>query len=57
VAPGVTTTDAPLDVGALRDKLARIGEARRAVEYYRADPRSRPRQDLVRAALQPLRSP
>jgi RNA polymerase sigma factor (sigma-70 family) len=57
VAPGVTTTEAPLDVAALREKLGRIDEAMRAVAYYRADPHSTPPHDLVRAALQPLRSP
>jgi RNA polymerase sigma factor (sigma-70 family) len=56
VAPGVTTTDAPLDVAALRERLARVEEAVRAVEYYRADPHATPRHDLVRAALQPLRA-
>jgi RNA polymerase sigma factor (sigma-70 family) len=56
VAPGVTTTDAPLDVAALRENLARVREAMREVEYYRADPQARPRHDLVRAALQPLRA-
>lgn len=57
VAPGVTTTDASLDVAALHRQLAVIGEAMRAVEYYRADPPARPRHDLVRAALQPLGAP
>lgn len=54
VAPGVTTTDAPLDLSALRESLGRVGDAMRAVEYYRNDPPSRPRRDLVRAALEPL---
>lgn len=54
VAPGVTTTDAPLDVAALRESIGRVSEAMRAVEYYRSDPHARPRHDLVRAALQPL---
>ncbi len=54
VTPGVTTTDAPLDVAALREKIAHIGEAVRVAAYYRADPSSAPRRDLVRAALQPF---
>ena len=54
VAPGVTTSELPLDVAALREKLGHIDEAMRVVEYYRADPRSEPRRDLVRAALRPL---
>jgi hypothetical protein len=53
----VTTTDAPLDVAALRATLEHIGEAMRVVEYYRSDPSSKPRRDLVRAALRPLLSP
>ena len=57
VPPGVTTTETPLDVAALRQKLGLVGEAMRVVEYYRCDPRSRARQDLVRAALRPLVSP
>jgi RNA polymerase sigma factor (sigma-70 family) len=56
VTPGVTSTDTPLDVAALRDKLSRIGEAMRVAAYYRADPTSKPRRDLVRAALQPFTS-
>jgi RNA polymerase sigma factor (sigma-70 family) len=56
VTPGVASTDAPLDVAALRDKLSRIGEAMRVAAYYRADPTSKPRRDLVRAALQPFTS-
>ncbi|HZH02817.1 MAG TPA: hypothetical protein VEY30_03465, partial [Myxococcaceae bacterium] len=56
VTPGVMTTDRPLDVSALREQLRRIDEALRDVEYYRADPPSKPRHDLVRAALQPLMS-
>jgi len=52
----VMTTDRPLDVSALREQLRRIDEALRDVEYYRADPPSKPRHDLVRAALQPLMS-
>jgi RNA polymerase sigma factor (sigma-70 family) len=51
---GVATTDALLDVAALSGKLRSIGEAMRVVEYYRADPQSKPRRDLVRAALQPF---
>jgi RNA polymerase sigma factor (sigma-70 family) len=56
VAKGRVSTEVPLDVKALRDRLSQIGEAKRAVEYYRADPESKPRRDLVRAALQPLRA-
>jgi RNA polymerase sigma factor (sigma-70 family) len=56
VAPGVTTTEVPLDVAALRERLAGIAEARRTVEYYRADPTATARRDLVRAALKPLAS-
>ena len=56
VAPGVASTDAPLDVVALRQKLSRIGEAVRVAAYYRADPTSKPRRDLVLAALQPFTS-
>jgi hypothetical protein len=54
VKPGATTTDAPLDVAGLREKIQNIGEAMRVAAYYRADPSSKPRRDLVRAALQPL---
>jgi RNA polymerase sigma factor (sigma-70 family) len=54
VTPGVSSTDAPLDVAALREKLSHLGEARRVAAYYRADPTSKPRRDLVRAALQPF---
>lgn len=56
VTPGAVSTDAPLDVAALREKLSRIGEAMRVAAYYRADPASKPRRDLVRAALQPFTS-
>jgi hypothetical protein len=56
VAPGVASTDAPLDVVALREKLSHIGEAVRVAAYYRADPTSKPRRDLVLAALQPFTS-
>lgn len=56
VTPGVVSTDAPLDVGALRESLSHIGEAMRVAAYYRADPTSKPRRDLVRAALQPFTS-
>lgn len=56
VTPGVATTDAPLDVAALREKLSHIGEAVRVAAYYRADPASKPRRDLVRAVLQPFTS-
>ena len=54
VTPGVASTDAPLDVVALREKLSHIGEAVRVAAYYRADPTSKPRRDLVRAVLQPF---
>jgi RNA polymerase sigma factor (sigma-70 family) len=54
VTTGATTTDAPLDVADLREKLSHLGDARRAAAYYLADPSSRPRRDLVRAALQPF---
>jgi RNA polymerase sigma factor (sigma-70 family) len=54
VKPGITSTDAPLDVAGLREKIQNIGEAMRVGAYYRADPSSKPRRDLVRAALQPL---
>lgn len=56
VRPGEVTTDVPLDVAALRDRLAHIEEARRVAEFYRADPTSRPRRDMVRAALEPFTS-
>jgi RNA polymerase sigma factor (sigma-70 family) len=56
VTRGVTSTDRPLDLVELRDKLSRIGEAVRVAAYYRADPTSKPRRDLVRAALQPFTS-
>ena len=52
--PPHPTTERPLDVRALRERLAGIGVAVRAAQYYRADPSSLPRRDLVRAALQPL---
>jgi len=54
VKPGATTTDAPLDVAGLREHIQQIGEAMRLGAYYRADPSSKPRRDLVRAALEPL---
>jgi predicted DNA-binding protein (UPF0251 family) len=54
VRPGATTTDAPLDVAGLREHIQNIGEAMRVAAYYRADPSSKPRRDLVRAALEPL---
>lgn len=54
VTPGVSTTVAPLDVTALREKLKSIAEAVRVGAYYRADPSSKPRRDLVRAALEPF---
>jgi RNA polymerase sigma factor (sigma-70 family) len=54
VAPGRTTTERPLAVGELRASLAAIEPAQRAVAYYRADPASVPRRDLVRAALAPF---
>jgi RNA polymerase sigma factor (sigma-70 family) len=54
VKPGAVTTDAPLDVVALREHVQSIGEAIRVAAYYRADPQSKPRRDLVRAALQPF---
>ena len=53
VAPGVVTTDVPLDVAQLRDQIARVSEAH-AEAYYRADPQTAPRRDLVRAAIAPL---
>ncbi len=53
IPPGATT-DAPLDVAALRARLAGLEEVLRVGAYYRADPTSRPRQDLVRAALRPF---
>lgn len=56
VTPGTTTSDAPLDVAALRQHIHHIGDAMRAAAYYRADPSSKPRRDLVRAALQPFTS-
>ncbi len=56
VVPGEVTTEVPLDVAALREQLSRIEEARRVAAYYQADPASRPRRDLVRAALQPFTS-
>ncbi len=54
VTPGATTTAEPLDVPALREKLRGIEAAVRVGAYYRADPSSEPRRDLVRAALQPF---
>lgn len=54
--PAAATTDAPLDVARLRQELGRIGEAMQVAAYYRADPSSKPRRDLVRAALQPFRA-
>jgi RNA polymerase sigma factor (sigma-70 family) len=54
VKPGATSTDAPLDVAGLREKIKSIGEAVRLAAYYRADPSSKPRRDLVRAALEPF---
>jgi hypothetical protein len=54
VRPGATSTDAPLDVAGLREKIQNIGEAMRVAAYYRADPSSKPRRDLVRAALEPF---
>ncbi len=56
VVPGEVTTEVPLDVAALREQRSRIEEARRVAAYYQADPASRPRRDLVRAALQPFTS-
>jgi RNA polymerase sigma factor (sigma-70 family) len=53
-APGVVSTDAPLDVVQLRTQIARVSEALRAEAYYRADPSTTPRRDLVRAAIAPL---
>jgi hypothetical protein len=54
VKPGTTSTDAPLDVAGLREHIKSIGEAMRVAAYYRADPSSKPRRDLVRAALEPF---
>ncbi len=54
VTPGVSSTVAPLDVAALREKLKSIDAAVRVGAYYRADPSSKPRRDLVRAALEPF---
>ena len=54
VAKGVASTDAPLDVAALREHISQIGEAMRVAAYSRADPTSKPRRDLVRAALRPF---
>jgi RNA polymerase sigma factor (sigma-70 family) len=54
VTPGVSSTVAPLDVAALRESLENIDAARRVAAYYRADPSSKPRRDLVRAALAPF---
>lgn len=54
VTPGVSSTVAPLDVPALREKLQSIAAAVRVGAYYRADPSSKPRRDLVRAALEPF---
>ncbi len=54
VTPGVSTMLAPLDVSALREKLKNIDVAVRVGAYYRADPSSKPRRDLVRAALEPF---
>jgi RNA polymerase sigma factor (sigma-70 family) len=52
VTPGATSTDVPLDVVGLRSHLKDIEEAVRVAAYYRADPSSKPRRDLVRAALE-----
>jgi hypothetical protein len=54
VKSGVTTTDAPLDVAGLREHIQNIGQAMQVAAYYRADPSSKPRRDLVRAALEPF---
>jgi hypothetical protein len=54
VTPGVTNTDTPLDLPAPREHMTHIGTAIRVVAYYRADPASKPRRDLVRLALQPF---
>lgn len=54
VTPGASSTVAPLDVPALREKLKSIAAAVRVGAYYRADPSSKPRRDLVRAALEPF---
>jgi RNA polymerase sigma factor (sigma-70 family) len=54
VTPGQSTVLVPLDVGALREKLKSIEAAVRVGAYYRADPSSQPRRDLVRAALEPF---
>lgn len=53
VPPG-QATEKPLEVAALRTRLAGIDVAMRAAQYYRADPSSQPRRDLVRAALEPF---
>jgi len=50
------TTDQPLDVAQLREHVHQIGEAKKVAAYYQADPSSKPRRDLVRAALQPFTS-
>ena len=52
--PPRPTTEQPLDVRALRERLAGIGVAVRAAQYYRADPSSVPGRDLLRAALEPF---
>jgi hypothetical protein len=52
--PPGPTTERPLDVRALREHLADVDVAVRAAQYYRADPSSLPRRDLVRAALEPF---
>jgi RNA polymerase sigma factor (sigma-70 family) len=54
IAPGAKSTDVPLDVGLLRERLKGIEEAMRVAAFYRADPSSKPRRDLVRAALEPF---
>lgn len=52
--PARPTTEQPLDVRGLRERLAGIGVAVRAAQYYRADPSSVPGRDLLRAALEPF---
>ncbi len=56
VTPGASSLVAPPDLAALREKLKGIEAARRVAAYYRADPSSKPRRDLVRAALEPFTS-
>jgi RNA polymerase sigma factor (sigma-70 family) len=52
--PPDQTTEQPLELAALRARLAGIDVALRAAQYYRADPGSLPRRELMRAALEPF---